>query len=259
VSKVAPLYRSFTGRAFLRLALPMIVSRAGLTAMGIADGIMAARFASHEFVWLSLAEGTLGRLLDIFFALLIGGLSLFPRHFAQGDIAGARTVWLRTVPVSAALGVAGLMVGLVGRPLLAMMGQARDLAGGARSAAGYPAALFAISSAVYLEGMNRPHFVAASVVGANLRNILLNWVLIGGHLGVSAMVARGFAFSITVVRCGFCLALTGIGWRLCGTTSGCRGRAKGGAGRLAASAMATGLGCCRWVPRTRMELSCGMR
>jgi MATE family multidrug resistance protein len=214
-----PLPRCFTGRAFCLLALPMIISRAGLAAMGIADGIMVARFESHEFAWLSLAEGTLGRLLDIFIAFLIAGLTLVPRHFAQGDALGARFVWLRTLPVSIGLGAAGLIVGLFGNSLLAMMGQGPELAAGAGPVmailgAGYPAALLAISAAVYLEGMNRPHLVAASVAAANLLNVILNWVLIGGHLGLPVMGARGSAFSTTIVRCVLCLELTGIAWKL---------------------------------------------
>ena len=80
------LPREFDTRSFLKLAVPMIISRAGLTTMGIADGIMVSRYQSHEFAWLSLAEGTLGRLLDIFCAFLIAGLVLVPRHFGGGDV-----------------------------------------------------------------------------------------------------------------------------------------------------------------------------
>jgi MATE family multidrug resistance protein len=201
------------------MALPMIVSRAGLAAMGIADGIMVARFEPHEFTWLSLAEGTLGRLLDIFIAFLIGALSLVPRHFAKGDATGARTIWRRTHPVSIALGVAGLIVGLSGNWLLTVLGQRPSLAAGAGRVmailgAGFPAALMAISAAIYLEGMNRPQFVAANVVTANLLNIVLNWVLIGGHLGMPAMGARGAALSTGIVRCALCGSLVSCAWRL---------------------------------------------
>jgi MATE family multidrug resistance protein len=203
----------------------MIVSRAGLAAMGIADGIMVSRYQSHEFAWLSLAEGTLGRLLDVFIAFLIGGLSLAPRHFGRGDAVGARALWLRTLPISVGLGVAGLLVSLAGTPLLRLLGQPVNLAAGAGPVmlilgTGYPAALLAISAAVYLEGGKRPHLVAVSVVAANGLNILLNWVLIGGHLGFPPMGARGSALSTTLVRGGLCLALVSLAWRLRGSEGG---------------------------------------
>jgi len=213
----------FRGFAFFRLALPMIISRAGLAAMGIADGIMVARFQSRDFAWLSLAEGTLGRLLDIFIAFLIGGLLLAPRHFARGDAHGARLIWRRTIPVSLALGLTGLIVGLCGKPLLELMGQKPELAAGAGPVmsilgAGYPAALLAISAAVYLEGINRPRVVAACVVAANLLNLLFNWLLIGGHWGIPAMGARGSALSTTIVRCALGIVLAAIAWR-CATSN----------------------------------------
>jgi multidrug resistance protein, MATE family len=221
------LPRGFDSSAFLRLALPMIISRAGLAAMGIADGIMVSRFGPHQFAWLSLAEGTLGRLLDIFIAFIIGGLSLVPRYFAQGDARAARTIWLRAVPMAFVLGISALLLSLFGTPLLKAVGQKTELATGAGPVmtilgAGYPAALIAISAALYLEGLNRPRMVAVSVIGGNVLNIFFNWMLIGGHLGFPALGARGSAWSTTIVRFALCGVLAGCAWRLrgSGTESG---------------------------------------
>lgn len=205
----------FTVRALLRLAVPMIVSRAGLAAMDIADGVMVSRFQSREFAWLSLAEGTQGRILDILVAFLIGSLAMVPRHFGQGDEEGARAIWLRTMPVAIALGAAGSIIGLFAKPLLARLGQGPELVAGtapvmAFLGLGYPAALLAISAAVYLEGTNHAQIVAASVVIANLLNIVFNWALIGGHMGFPGWGARGSALSTTIVRFALCLALVGF-------------------------------------------------
>jgi MATE family multidrug resistance protein len=208
----------FRAGTFLRLALPMIVSRAGLAVMSIADGIMVSRYKPVEFAWLSLADGTLGRLLDILIAFLIGGLLLAPRHFARGDREGARQIWRRTVPVSLALGVAGAMVGLFGQRLLGLLGERPELAAGAAPVmailgAGFPAALVAIAAAVYLEGTGRPQVVAVCVVGANVLNVSLNWLLIGGHFGMAAMGARGSAWSTTIMRSVLGVALGVLAWQ----------------------------------------------
>ena len=213
------LPHGFNAPAFFRLALPMIVSRAGLAAMDIADGIMVARYSPHQFAWLSMAEGTLARILDIFIAFLIGGLSLVPRHFSQGDATGARIIWLRTIPVALALGGVSIVVTLFGTLFLSLLGQKPELASGAGAVtallgAGYPAALLAISAALYLEGINQPKLVAVSVVAANLLNLVFNWVLIGGHLGFHAMGARGSALSTTLVRWLLCFTLVGGAWLL---------------------------------------------
>ena len=186
--------------------------------MDIADGIMVSRFQAHEFAWISFAEGTFGRLLDVFIAFLIGGLALVPRHFSQGDVLGARTIWLRTLLPSIAFGAAGILVCFSGTSLLTLLGQPHELAQGAGPvmavlSIGFPAAMLAISAAVYLEGINEPHFVAISVASANVLNIALNWVWIGGHFGFSAMGARGSAWSTTVVRCALGIALVGYAWK----------------------------------------------
>lgn len=200
--------------AFYRLAVPLITSRAGLAVMGMADALMVSRYNAHEFAWLSLAEGTLGRVLDVFVAFLIGGLSLVPRALAQGDSSLAHRLWRRTLPVSVLLGVLGLLVAMGGRQVLEVMGQPADLSVGAAGvmrvlALGYPAALLAIGAAIYLEGIGHPQVVAATVVAANVVNVGLNWVLINGHWGMPAMGATGSALSTTVVRCGLALVL---GW-----------------------------------------------
>jgi MATE family multidrug resistance protein len=228
--------RGFDAGAFLRLAAPMIISRAGLTTMGIADGIMVSRFQSHEFAWLSLAEGTLGRLLDVFAAFLMGGLVLVPRHYARGDQQGARAIWLRTIPAGIGLGVIGVLLGQLGAPLLRLMGQQPELAqgGGAAMAIfgwGHPAGLLAVSAAVYLEGINRPQFVATSVIAANVLNVALNWLFIGGHLGFAAMGSRGSALSTTLVRCGLCFALVLYAWRQRATPTGSENAIDGAASK----------------------------
>ena len=206
-----------TGAFFLQAA-PMIVTRAGLAAMGIADGIMVARYQAHEFAWLSLAEGTLGRLLDVCVAFLIGGLSLVPRHFGRGDAVGARQIWLRTLLPSIALGATGLLLGLIGSRILALLGQSPALSDGAGPVmailgAGYPAALLAMAAGIYLEGVRRPRVVAVSIVAANLANIALNWMLIGGRWGFPAMGAEGSAWSTTTVRIALAVALVACAWR----------------------------------------------
>ena len=196
----------------------MIVSRAGLAAMDIADGIMVSRYQAHEFAWLALSEATLGRMLNVCIAFLIGGLALVPRHFARGDQAGARQIWLRTFPFALGLGLLGILMGWYGTPILTLLGQKQDLSAGAGpvmliSSLGNIPALLAIGAAVYLEGINRPQFVAVSVTLANFLNIALNWVFISGHLGFAALGARGSAWSTTFVRLALAVALVSYAWR----------------------------------------------
>jgi MATE family multidrug resistance protein len=213
-----PLGLTFRARTFFALAVPLIVSRAGLATMDIADGLMVARYGAHEFAALALAEGTLGRTLDVCVALLIGGLVLVPRHLARGDAEGARLLWRRCLPVALGLGMACLLLALFGPRLLALASQPPALAAATGAVMtilglGYPAALLAIASAVYLEGTRHPVFVAVSVLLANLINITLNWLLIAGRFGLPALGALGSAWSTTLVRFALALVLVGFAAR----------------------------------------------
>lgn len=195
----------------------MIVSRAGLATMGIADAIMVSRYSPAEFAALSLADGTLGRVIDIFAAFVIGGLILVPRAFGAGNLPEAMRIWKRSIFPAVGLGLLGLCIGLLGTTLFHVLGQNADLAANAGSLSailgfGYVAALLAIGAAIFLEGVRQPVIVAVSVVLANIINISLNWLLIGGHFGFAAMGARGSAISTTIVR--FALAIILVAFAL---------------------------------------------
>lgn len=191
--------------AFLKLALPMFVSRAGLATMGIVDAVMVSRFAGRELALLGLAEGTLGRFMDIMAAFLLGGLVVAARAFGSGRFADCGRVWRRTLPLALGIGTAGIALGLAGTPLLHLAGESDALARGGGFLTmilglSIPAALLALATAVFLEAIGRPVVVAVAVVLANVLNFAFNWLLIGGHAGLPALGAAGSVLSTTFVR-----------------------------------------------------------
>jgi len=205
--------------ALLRLALPLVVSRAGLVALGLADAIMVAHHSATEFAALALADGTVGRLVDVFVAFVIGGLVLVPRAFAAGDAARCRRLWVHASVLACGLGAVALVACLLAGPLFRVTGQAAALAGAASPVAavlglGHPGLLLAIVAAIYLEGIGRPVLVALAVVGANALNIGLNALLIGGQGGAPALGALGSAVATSCVSWLLALLLVGRAWWL---------------------------------------------
>src|SRR5271168_662589 len=193
------------GVDFLLLAIPMVVSRAGLAGMSIADGIMVARYSPTQLALLGLSEGTLGRVLEILVALLIGGIALAARAHESATPHEAGTVWRRAVGLGLLTGFAAAALGLLGRFWLGWFGEAPSLTEGAAPVvavlgAGMPLALVAVATGVFLEAVGRAPVVAAAVVGANALNIALNWLLISGHFGLPALGAVGSAMSTSLVR-----------------------------------------------------------
>ena len=209
---------SATGMSsFLRLAIPMVVSRAGIAGMTIADGVMVARHSTGQLALLGLAEGTLGRLLDVGIALLLGGIVLAARAGASSNAQEAGAVWRRALLLAMLTGCPCIFVGFTATWWLAALGQPPSLVSGAAPviavlSIGLPAALIAIATAVFLEAIGRATMVAASVITANILNIALNWLLIGGHLGLPALGAVGSAASTGIVRVMLAVALVAATW-----------------------------------------------
>ncbi len=211
--------RGGQGAGFLRLAVPMVVSRAGLAGMGIADGVMVARYSPAQLAPLGLSDGTLGRLLDVLVALLIGGIVLAAQAQAGSTPHEAGAVWRRAVRLALVTGLAAAAVGLAGPWWLGWLGEAPKLVAAtapvmAVLGAGMPLALVAVATAVFLEAVGRAPVVAAAVAAANVLNIALNWLLIGGRFGLPALGALGSALSTAAVRVALAGVLVGYAWRL---------------------------------------------
>jgi MATE family multidrug resistance protein len=213
--------RRLLGQAtrFLLLAAPMVVARAGLAGMSIADGIMVARFSPTQLALLGLSEGTIGRVLDILVALLVGGIALAARAEASAAPHEAGAVWRRAVGLGLLTGCAAAALGLLGRSWLGWFGEAPLLAAGAAPVvavlgAGMPLALVAVATAVFLEAVGRAPAVATAVVAANVLNIALNWLFISGHFGLPALGALGSAISTSVVRAALAATLVIYAWTL---------------------------------------------
>jgi MATE family multidrug resistance protein len=185
--------------------------------MSIADSVMVSRYSAGQFAQLSLADGTLGRLVDIFAAFILGGLVLVPRAFGAGKLHACARIWRRSIAPAVGLGLLGALLGLTGAPLFLRLGQGPELAAAAGTLStllglGYAAALLALGAAVFIEGVKRPAVVALAVVGANILNVALNWLLIGGNAGLPALGARGCVISTTIVR--FVLAIVLVAYAL---------------------------------------------
>ena len=68
----------------------MIVSRVGIAGLSLADSLMVARYSPSEMAVLGLAEGTLGRVLDVATAFLLAGMPLAgPGMYRAPELVGS--------------------------------------------------------------------------------------------------------------------------------------------------------------------------
>jgi len=70
------------------------------------------------------------------------------------------------------------------------------------------------NSTYFMEGLARPLPGMTVILGGNLLNVLLNWLLIFGHWGLPEMGAVGAIAATSIVRCAMAAALVGYIWWL---------------------------------------------
>ncbi len=202
-----------------RLALPVVVSRAGVLAMTVADTVIVGRYSAVELGHLSLGVAVHLPLLLTVMGLLTGTTVAAAQAMGRGDPAECGAAWRRAVPVALAFGAAGLLLGLFGREALLLTGQSEDMAEGAGRvffvlSLGYPAVFLYFATAFFLEGVRRPHPVAWAIVAANAVNVPADLILVHGLFGAAALGAEGSAWATTAIRWGLAAFLAAYAWRM---------------------------------------------
>lgn len=201
----------------LRLAAPVVVSRAGLMVMMAVDTAIVGRFAAQELAYYGLAHLPANMMVGTGVGLLLGTLAMTAHALGSGEDAECGRVWRRSLPYALLLGVLFTAISLLGEPLFRATGQSADMArGGALVLAvlglGAPGMMLYITTGSFLEGIKRPMPGMVAMVLGNLVNALLAWMLVWGHGGFPALGAAGSAWATTAVRWGMGLGLVAYVW-----------------------------------------------
>jgi MATE family multidrug resistance protein len=189
----------------LRLALPVVTVQVGMMAMGVVDTLMVGHISAQALAavalgnlyFFSLAVFAMGTLmvLDPIVAQAVGARDqpAIARALQRGVIMAV----LLTVPAAGLLTAAAPVFKWAGQPQ-----EVIPLAAGyaIRSVPGVLPFLLFIVLRQTLQSMRRTAPIVAAIVGANLANAGLNWVLIFGHLGIPAMGVLGSAWATSISR-----------------------------------------------------------
>jgi MATE family multidrug resistance protein len=191
----------------LRLAWPVMLSRAGILVMAFCDIAMLGRYSAGAIGELTLGVSIFVPLLVITVGLVSGMVPVVARAFGAGAWAECGAAWRRALSWALLTSLVATAVCWQGEALLTLFGQTPDFAerGGAVARALAPGlvtqAVFA-ASAFYLEATRRPMPALIAMVLANIGNFGLNWLLIWGHWGLPELGAVGAALASTLVRVG---------------------------------------------------------
>ncbi len=191
-------------RALFLLAWPVMLSRAGILVMAMVNVIFVGRFDT-----VALAQFSLGLtvFLPVFVAgvgCLVGIVSVTARADGAGE-GDLPAIALRGLWWAGLIGAIGTIPILLAGPILRGIGQDPVLADGGAAVALWlaPGALFQllfVGAGFYLEGTRRMKPGLIAMIAANVVNLVLCWLLVGGRWGIPALGAEGAAISATLSR-----------------------------------------------------------
>lgn len=198
-------------RALWPLAWPVVLSRAGLVVMAMANVVMVGRYDTEALGALALGLAVVMPLMVAGIGCTVGVVAIAAReHGAASPDLGATA--LRGLHWATLIGVTAGVLTLAAGPVLRLIGQAPELAAGGAAVAwmSAPGVLLQIvftAATFYLEGTGRARPGLVAMAGANLVNIALGFLLIGGRLGFPEFGATGAALGATLARAAMVVGL----------------------------------------------------
>lgn len=197
-------------RRLLGLTWPVALARLGIMGMGVVDVMVVGQMMPEQLPYQALGWAPIGVLMVTGIGLLTGVQVLAARAVGEGSLGHVGGAWRRGLVVSAIAGaVAVALVWLLGQRLFTAFGIAQELAAPSSRVAGVlvlsvPLHFFYVTTAFFLESIQRP--LASTVVmwSANAANLVLNLVLVP-HFG-----ALGSAWSTVGAR--LCMAAGIVTW-----------------------------------------------
>jgi len=199
----------------LTLAWPIVVSRSSQVVVGISDAVMVAHLGEG-----ALAATTAGALNAFALFILPMGIVFIVSSFSsqllgKGDLAGARRYGYYGLAVAAATQVLGVLAIPVAAWAIGWLDYGPEVAG---PMTGYLAMrLWSGGGAIGLEalgnyygGLGNTRLPMRASVAAMATNVLLNWVLIDGHLGAPPMGVEGAALASVLSTSLAFLGLLGV-------------------------------------------------
>jgi MATE family multidrug resistance protein len=188
----------------VRLALPVMLSRAGLVIM-IAIDTFLCRGSKLELAFFGGSVQPQSILQSTGVGLLIGTIVLCAQADGAGDRHHCGGLWRLSMLVAGVLGFAYAAILAFGEPLMRLLGQPADIAAGSGAALRYfaigmPGLMLFFACNFFLEGISRPWPSTVIMLAGNIVNFLIAWPLADGNFGLPALGASGAALATSLTR-----------------------------------------------------------
>src|SRR6187399_300175 len=196
----------------LSIAGPVIVAELGWVTMGLVDTLMVGPLGPQAIgavglgssLFIAVAVFAMGLLLglDPLVAAAFGARRIDECH--HWLVAG---VWLAILATPPVLGLMFLLIALL--PYLGLPPEVLALAPPYLAILSWslPPLLLYVAFRRYLQAMNIVRAVTYTLIAANVVNVIVNYLLISGHVGFPALGVRGSAYATLLSRIGMAAAL----------------------------------------------------
>jgi len=201
----------------VRLALPVIVSRAGMVLMGAVDAVILGRLDSVQLAHYGLGHAVSNMLFGTLIGLLLGASALTAHALGAGEDRVCGAIFRQAVPYALVLGFGAALFCLSGPFLLPLLGQSPEMTAGSAPVLavlglGFPGVALHLAAASFLEGLKRPLPALVVMIGGNVLNAVLCWIFSRGALGVPLWGAEGSAWATTSVRWAMGVSMFAVVW-----------------------------------------------
>lgn len=195
-------------RETIRLALPVVAAQLGHISVQLADNIMVGRYGGDNP--LPLASVSFGSVCSFLFfitglGITLGLTPLVGELFARGERREEASCLKHAIVLYSLLGVVITLLQLLFVPMMSRMGQPEAVVTAAvpyyrlLALSMLPVMLFGAFKQ-FLEGIGNTVVPMVIIVGCNLVNILLNWILIFGRAGAPELGVEGAGWATLLSR-----------------------------------------------------------
>lgn len=199
-------------RSTLKLALPLMIGQLSQMLLGVADTLMIGRLGVEEMAALTFAN-TLFHVPFVFGIGLLTAVSVFTSNASgANDAPGARGSCRHGLYLSLALGCLMFALSWWISNHLDRFGQPPEVVARSQTffrilMASCIPALASIALKNHADALNRPWPPFWIFLGGVALNILLNWIMIFGHLGCPALGLEGAAWATLISRVAILVAM----------------------------------------------------
>jgi MATE family multidrug resistance protein len=204
-------------RRLLSLAAPITLVQVALMAIGVEDCMIVGRFSAAALAGVAIGSVYFFTLSSFGFGMLLGLEPLLSQAAGARDSEGMTRVFQRGLVLVVVLGTLIALAVLPSAQVLRHMGQPAvitDIASRylrVQAPSTYMLLLFSLMrTTLQIHGSTRP--IVATIVAANLLNIVLSIALVFGHWGLPRMGPVGSGIAALIARTFMAGGLLALAW-----------------------------------------------